>query len=119
MKIENTTFGSITIDGHKYKYDVVITMSGDIVKRKKKLSSRKYGTSHKISRKEARFVCEKGCRELIIGTGQYNSVVLSRKAQTLFDEAKCKVVAKATPEALQLFNRSRNKKKIGLFHVTC
>lgn len=119
MKIEGTDFGHITIDGHTYGHDVVITLSGEVIKRKKKLSSRKYGTSHKISRKEAKFVLQKGCRELILGTGQYNSVILSKKAQALFDECKCKVIAEPTPKALELFNHSRKKKKIGLFHVTC
>ena len=38
MEIENTTFGSITVDGKTYEHDVLIRLSGEVVKRKKKLS---------------------------------------------------------------------------------
>jgi hypothetical protein len=37
MKIESTTFGAITIDGTTYQHDVVVRLSGEAVKRKKKL----------------------------------------------------------------------------------
>jgi hypothetical protein len=35
MEIESTTFGTITIDGKTYEHDVVIRLSGDVVKRYK------------------------------------------------------------------------------------
>ncbi len=38
MEIENTKFGATTIDGKTYEHDVVIRLSGEVVKRKKKLS---------------------------------------------------------------------------------
>ena len=46
MEIEGTTFGNITIDGKTYEHDVIIRLSGEVVKRKKKLSKKYYGTSH-------------------------------------------------------------------------
>ena len=46
MMIERTTFGTITIDGKTYEHDVIIRLSGEVVKRKKKLSKKYYGTSH-------------------------------------------------------------------------
>ena len=52
MEIENTTFGTITIDGKTYEHDVVIRLSGEVVKRKKKLSKKHYGTSHVLSKEE-------------------------------------------------------------------
>ena len=36
MEIEGTTFGTITIDGKTYEHDVIIRLSGEVVKRKKK-----------------------------------------------------------------------------------
>ena len=45
MKIECTTFGAITIDGTTYQHDVVVRLSGEVVKRKKKLSKKLYGTA--------------------------------------------------------------------------
>jgi len=118
MRLERTEFGSVTIDGQTYEHDVVIRLSGEIVKRKKKLSKQKYGTSHKIAREEAEFVYEEGCEELIVGTGQYDTVVLSNGARSFFEEKGCKVVALATPDALRAYNSS-SKRKIALLHVTC
>jgi hypothetical protein len=48
MEIEGTTFGTITIDGRTYEHDVIIRLSGEVVKRKKKLSKKYYGTSHAL-----------------------------------------------------------------------
>ena len=62
MEIEGTTFGTITIDGKTYEHDVIIRLSGEVVKRKKKLSKKYYGTSHVLSKDEAKFVFENGCR---------------------------------------------------------
>ena len=106
MEIEGTKFGSITIDRKTYQHDVVIRLSGEVIKRKKKLSKKYYGTSHVLSKDEAKFVFEKGCEQLIIGSGQIGNV------------KGCKVLLQPTPEAIDVFNKS-HAKKIGLFHVTC
>jgi hypothetical protein len=52
MEIERTTFGTITIDGTTY--DVIIRLSGEVARRKKKLSKKYYGTSHVLSKDEAK-----------------------------------------------------------------
>ena len=118
MEIEKTTFGTITIGGKTYEHDVVIRLSGEVVKRKKKLSKKYYGTSHTLLKDEAKFVFEKGCEQLIVGSGQIGNVHLSPEAESYFATKDCKVLLQPTPEAIQVFNRSRAK-KIGLFHVTC
>ncbi|MBI2961530.1 MAG: hypothetical protein HYY28_14550 [Betaproteobacteria bacterium] len=118
MKIDSTEFGSITIDGKTYDFDVVIRLSGEIVKRKKKLSKKIYGSSHTISKEEAKFVYEKGSERLILGTGQDDNVRLSKEAAEYFEKKGCKVIAQPTPEAIGTFNHSK-KETVGLFHVTC
>ena len=118
MEIENTTFGTITIDGKTYENDVVIRLSGEVVKRKKKLSKKYYGTSHVLSKDEAKFVFEKGCEQLIVGSGQTGNVQLSPEAEAYFAKKGCKVLLQPTPAAIDAFNKS-HAKKIGLFHVTC
>lgn len=84
MEIECTKFGNITIDGKTYEHDVVIRLSGEVVKRKKKLSKKYYGTSHVMSKDEAKFVFEKGCAEVIVGSGQAANVHLSSEAEAIF-----------------------------------
>ena len=118
MKIEGTTFGSITIGGTTYDHDVLIRLFGEVRKRKKKLSKKEYGTSHVISKQEAEFVYEQGCTELIIGTGQFDNVRLSPEAKAYFGKRGCRIIAEPTPIAIKRFNESREH-KIGLFHVTC
>jgi hypothetical protein len=64
MEIEGTKFGSITIDRKTYEHDVVIRLSGEVIKRKKKLSKKYYGTSHVLSKDEAKFVFREGMRAI-------------------------------------------------------
>ena len=120
MKIDSTEFGGITIDGTTYPHDILIHLSGEVVKRKKKLSKKYYGTSHIISLDEAEFVYEKGCDTLVLGTGQFGNVKLSPEAADFFKRHGCRVILKPTPEAIETYNKARAKTKaIGLFHVTC
>ena len=102
MKIKSTAFGTITIGGKTYDHDVVIRLSGEIVKRKKK----------------QKFVFEKGCEQLIIGSGQFGNVQLSPEAEAYLAKKHCEVLLQPTPAAIRLFNDSKAK-KVGLFHVTC
>ena len=118
MTIESTIFGAITIDGKTYEHDVVVRLSGEVVKRKKKLSKRLYGTSHMLSVDEAKFLFEKGCDQVVIGSGQMGNVQLSPEAEAYFERKGCEVLLKPTPEAIRIFNQSRAR-RIGLFHVTC
>lgn len=118
MKIDGTEFGSITIDGETYPNDVFIRLSGEVKKRKKKLSKRHYGTSHIMSREEAEFIYEKGCHLLIVGTGQNGNLRLSPEAAEFFVGKGCTVLAEPTPRAIAVFNQARGD-RIGLFHVTC
>jgi len=118
MPIDRSEFGSITIDGKTYEHDVIIHLSGKVDERQKKLSKEQYGTSHIISKAEAKSVFEDGCDLLIIGSGQEGNVHLSPEASNYFKKKGCHVIVQPTPEAICSFNRSRDK-KIGLMHVTC
>ncbi len=117
-KIDGTEFGSITIDGESYEHDVLIRLSGEVRKRKKKLSKAVYGTSHIISLDEAKFVYEDKAEKIIIGSGQSGNAELSEEAGEYFRKKKCKVVLLPTPQAIDLWNKSHGP-IIGLFHVTC
>ena len=105
MEIESTTFGTITMDGKTYEHDVIVRLSGEVVKRKKKNCRRS-------------ITAPPGCEQLIVGSGQIRNVRLSPEAETYFAKKNCKVLLQPTPEAIHVFNRS-TAKKIGLFHVTC
>ena len=116
--IDQTTFGSITIEGTIFEHDVVIRLSGQVEKRKKKLSKALYGTSHILSQDEAKHIYEDGVKRLIIGTGQYDNVRLSDEATDYFKRKQCQVDLLPTPEAIQVWNKSKGS-VISMFHVTC
>ena len=79
MKIDSTMFGAITIDGKTCQHDVVVRLSGEVVKRKRKL----YGTSHVLSKDEAKFLFEKGCDQVVIGSGQMGNGTYHRKLKSI------------------------------------
>ena len=83
MEIEGTTFGTITIDGKTYDHDVIIRRSGEVVKRKKKLSKKYYGTSHVLSKDEAKFVFEPGCEQLISARARWAMCIYRRKLRLI------------------------------------
>lgn len=116
--IDQTTFGSITIEKVVFEHDVIIQQDGKVKKRKKKLSKAIYDTSHILSLPEAKYVYEKGVKRLIIGTGQEGNVRLSDEAAGYFKSKQCEVDLYPTPEAIQVWNESKEP-AIGLFHVTC
>jgi len=116
--IQNTEFGSITIDKEELDHDIVIRLSGKVKKRKKKLSKEQYGTSHTVSLAEAEHIFDDGAERLIIGSGQYGNVKLSEEAEHYFKEKGCSVELHPTPEAIQVWNGAEGK-IIAMFHVTC
>lgn len=119
-RIDGTTFGSITVAGKVFEHDVVIRPDGQVKKRKKKLSRAVYGTSHKISLREAKYVCERapGVDHVIIGSGQYGNVELSPAAAAYLKRRRCRVDVRPTPKVIAVWNRAKGG-VVGLFHVTC
>jgi hypothetical protein len=117
-RIDETTFGSITIAGKVWDHDVLIRLDGRVEKRKKKLSKAVYGTSHTISLDEAKHTYEKRAQRLFVGAGQYGLVNLSDEAAAYFERKECEVELLPTPEAIQAWNEAEGA-VIGLFHVTC
>jgi hypothetical protein len=117
-RIDNTKFGSITIEGTVSDHDIIIRLNGQVEKRKKKLSKAVYGTSHIVSLDEAKYIYEEGAKRLVIGAGQQGMVKLSNEAAEYFKQRKCQVELLPTREAIQAWNEAEGA-VIGLFHITC
>jgi hypothetical protein len=97
MEIERTTFGTITIDGKTDEHDVIIRLSGEVARRKKKLSKKYYGTSHVLSKDKAKFVFENGCEQLILGSGQMGNVHPSPEAEAYFAKSAARSCCSRPP----------------------
>jgi hypothetical protein len=117
-KIDSTSFGSITVDGKTFDYDILIRLNGQVEKREKALSKEIYGTSHKISLEEAEHIYEEGTEKIIIGTGQTGFVKLSEEAENFFVGKKCGVELFPTGWAIERWNELEGR-VIAMFHVTC
>ncbi len=117
-KIDGTEFGAITIAGERIGHDVMIRLSGEVEKRRKKLSKSIFGTSHTVSLAEAEHVYEKGAERLIVGAGQSGMVKLSGEAADFFAKKGVAVDLAPTPAAIARWNGAKGA-VIGLFHVTC
>jgi hypothetical protein len=117
-KIDRTKFGSITIEGRDFDFDIVIGIGGKVTKRKKKLSKEIYGTSHILSLPEIKHIFKKEAQHLIIGSGQSGMVKLSDEAKKYLQGKGCQVELLPTPQAIKAWNRAKGQ-AIGLFHITC
>jgi hypothetical protein len=117
-RIDQTQFGSVTIEGEVFTHDVIIRLGGQVEKRKKKLSKAVYGTSHTISLAEAQHIHQKGVERLLIGAGQHGRVALSEEAAAYFAANRCQVELLPTPEVIPVWNQAQGA-VIGLVHVTC
>ena len=116
--IQDTSFGSIRVDGEEYDHDIIITLDGRVKKRKKKLSKSIYGTSHTISLPEIEYVYQDHADGILIGSGQYGMVSLSEEAAEFLERKHCNVLLKNTGEAIEVWNGFGGR-WIGLFHITC
>ena len=116
--VQDTEFGSITVDEEELDHDIVIRLSGKVTKRKKKLSKDRYGSSHVVSLAEAEHILDHGAERLIVGNGQYGNLRLSEEAERYFKERGCSVESYRTPQAVQIWNQAEGK-TIAMFHVTC
>ena len=116
--IDGSSFGSITIDGQAYDHDVVIELSGEIHKRKRKLSESMFGAPHMVSLEEAKDVFERGAERIIIGSGQNGKLTVSKEALAFFKKHKIIADVLTTPQAIEKWNTTEGN-IIGLFHVTC
>jgi len=62
-----------------------------------------------LSEDEGKFLFEKGCDQVVIGSGQMGNVHLSPEAEAYFERKGCEVLLKPTPEAIR--NRARLRKR--------
>ncbi|CAB49578.1 Mth938-like domain-containing protein [Pyrococcus abyssi] len=118
MKVEEVRFGHVRIDGKDFDHDIVIYPSGKIERRKKEISKRKHGTSHKLDPEELKEYLIEDFDLLLVGTGIYGMLSLLPESRELVKDKE--VIEKPTKEALKLLEELWSKKKIlAIIHVTC
>jgi hypothetical protein len=117
-EIEETSFGSIKIDGEVYRHDILLDRSGAVRRRRKELSKSRYGTSHTLSLAEVEDLFDPGIEQLVVGTGQFGRVKLSDEAAGFLRQQGCQPILAPTAEAADIWNAAQGA-VAGLFHITC
>ncbi len=113
--IENYNFGSITIDGKNYTYDIEVRWTGEVLKWWRK-------ESHVIDVEDVKRAVEQNPDTIILGTGAYGVAKVTEEAQKFIQEKGIKLIIDKTGEAVKTFNiikRESEREAIGLFHLTC
>lgn len=112
VRIDGTSFGSITVDGKQYPHDVWILADGSIRRRDR---------DHEFTLNELYFLLEGEPELVIVGTGQSGCVQVDKEAAELAVKQGVKIIDDITPDALKRYNEAVNagRRVAGAFHVTC
>jgi hypothetical protein len=114
MKVENLTFGSITIDGETYTKDIIIE-SGSVKKRKKSESKKyRHRFGHTPLSPEENIPWK--CRQLIVGAGHSSSLPVMEELNKIASRKGVKLLVISTPEAVKHINDPDTNL---ILHLTC
>jgi hypothetical protein len=114
----DTGFGYVTIGGVTYPHDIVIHTDGSVSKRKKKRSKglkEDYGHTP-LSEYELDIVAEEHPEVVYVGTGQYGSLPLTKKAKEILGDY-APVIA-TTPDIVRAL-AGEDRRYIAILHITC
>lgn len=114
VKINSSEFGEITVDGKTYASDIYVCYDGEL--KETRLLER-----HLFSKEELSFLLKKNPEVIVIGTGQYGLVEVSKDVKTITSKRGIELIKASTQEAIKKFNEliEKGRKVAGFFHVTC
>jgi hypothetical protein len=119
--IEEYRFGSITINGKTYDFDVEVLWTGEVLKWWRK-------ESHVIDVEDVEKAVRFNPDTIVIGTGESGEAQITGEAKKFIIEKGIKLVIDKTEEAVKTFNvicgdseeeEGEQDKVVGLFHLTC
>lgn len=114
--IEQYRFGLITINRETYHHDVEIRGKEEILPWRRE-------ESHMISLSDLKRALNWNPEIIIIGTGESGIAEVDSETQSNIKSLGIRLIIDNTPKAIKTFNtileKERDKKIIGLFHLTC
>jgi len=112
VRIDGTSFGSITADGKRYPHDIWIFADSSIRRRDR---------DHEFILDELDLLSEEKPEVVVVGTGQSDCVRIDEDAAREASKRGIKMISDITPNALKRYNEAANagRKVAGAFHVTC
>lgn len=119
--IEEYKFGSITIDGKTYDYDVEVRWTGEVLEWRRE-------ESHRVGVEDVKRAIGESPDTIIIGTGEAGLAKVAEETKKEILSKGIGLIIDKTEEAIRTFNiqkeeseeeEGRQKREIGLFHLTC
>jgi len=119
--IQQYHFGSITIDGKTYNVDIEVRWTGEVLRWWRE-------ESHIFDLGDLKRALEQNPEVVILGTGAYGTAKVTEGARKAIEEIGIQLIIDKTEEAIKTFNiicqesieeEGRQRKVIGLFHLTC
>lgn len=119
--IEEYRFGSVTIEGKTYDYDVEVRWTGEVLRWWRK-------ESHVIDVEDVKRAAAENPETLIIGTGESGVAQVTEGARKFIKDKGIRLIIDRTEPATRTFNLRKEEseeeegeaeKVIGLFHLTC
>jgi len=117
-KIDELTFGSIVIEGRKYRRDVLIFVDGTVKNRRGGFLI--FG-SHEIKERELQELSHGQPEVIVVGTGTDGAAHIAAEAKSWAKANKVNLLVQASYDAIGKLNElAEQKKKVaGLIHITC
>jgi hypothetical protein len=117
-KIEKFSFGSIVIEGKKYRRDVLIFADGTVKKRKGGFLM--FG-SHKINKEEIEALIQGQPESIIVGTGTNSVAKIAPDIESWAKGRNLNLLVQPSYDAVAMLNEltRQNKQVAALIHITC
>jgi hypothetical protein len=117
-KIDELIFGSIVIEGKKYRRDVLVFADGTVKKRKSGFLM--FG-SHKIKKVEMEELSQGQPEIIIVGTGTDGAARVAPEAESWAKEKNISLMVQPSYDAVTRLNDlvEQKKKVAALIHITC
>ena len=117
-KIESFSFGSIVVDGKKYRKDLIFLPDGTVKRRPGGFWM--FG-DHNIKKEEIEELQKAGAESAIVGIGTSSKAIVFDEAKSYSQEANLELSILPSQDAVEKWNQllGQGKKVAALIHITC
>jgi len=119
--IEEYNFGYVIINGRRYNNDIEVRWTNEVL-------PWDFREHHLIDIEEVKRAIEQNPETIIIGTGKSGLANITEEAENFIRENRIELIVDKTEEAIKTFNimneesledEGKQRRAIGLFHLTC